>query len=63
MDESKDNSGECVFSVAGSIRGIRITLLGGKDQIIDILKIAIMKSPAMKEILAGLKDRESDGRD
>jgi hypothetical protein len=54
MNELKDNSGECVFSVSGSIRGIRVTLLGRKDQIIEILRVAMRSSCTVREIIHAL---------
>jgi len=59
--EDLPNCGETIISISGRDTGVRVMLIGEKDQIIRILKIAIKKSQALKEILAGLEDGESDG--
>jgi hypothetical protein len=51
MIKLKDNSGECVFAIAGSIRGIKVTLLGPKDEIIGILRLAMKSSSVVREII------------
>lgn len=57
--ENKDNSGENVFCVAGSYKGIRITLLGPKEQIIGILEMAMESSGAVREIIGSLDNEKS----
>jgi hypothetical protein len=61
--EEKDNSGECVFCVAGSYRGIRISLLGPRDHIISILGIAMKSSGAVREIIGSLDNEKSSNED
>jgi len=51
-----------IFSISGSNRGVFILLLGDKDQIIEMLRLAVKKRPELRELLIALKDGESDGK-
>lgn len=61
--EEKDNSSECVFCVAGSYRGIRISLLGPRDHIVSILGMAMKSSGAVREIIGSLDNEKSNTED
>lgn len=60
--EENQNRGETILSVSGSHRGVHLVLVGERNRIRAILKVAVENSPALKEILEGLKDRETNGK-
>jgi hypothetical protein len=60
--EDLQNLGHAILSVSGSNRGVSLLLIGKETQIIEILRIAIKDSPKLREIMAGLKDGEFEGK-
>lgn len=58
--EENQNSGESVFLISGSERGIKITLLGEQEKIISIMKLAVKSSITVREVLAVLSDGEGN---
>lgn len=53
--ENDPNYGEAIVSISGGNRGVNLLLIGEKTQIIRIFKMALKKSPALREILTGVK--------
>jgi hypothetical protein len=56
------NRGESILSISGGETGVQVMLIGEKDRIIKILKNALNKSSALREILKELNSGES-GKD
>lgn len=61
--EDLPNLGHGIISVSGSNRGVHLLLVGNKESIIEILRMALQKSQPLREILTALKDGELAGKE
>jgi hypothetical protein len=52
--EDIPNLGETIISISGRDTGVRVMLIGEKDQIIRILKQAMRSSSALRELIQDL---------
>jgi hypothetical protein len=53
------NRGESILSISGGETGVQVLLIGEKSRIIKIVKNALKKNSALKEIFKELESGES----
>ena len=54
------NLGQSIISVSGSNRGVHLILVGYKESLIEILRMALQKSQPLREIVEALVTDKRD---
>jgi hypothetical protein len=58
--EDLPNLGNSILSISGSNRGVHLILIGNKESLIEILRMALRESQPLREIVEALMGDEHD---